>query len=483
MERRQFFGIIARGGTGAALASGVGPGFAGANTKGAARRPCDVAIVGAGLSGLTAARVLTDAGIDVLVLEAQERVGGRTLTINPGGTFIDHGGQWVSPGNDRLMALARDLGVSLFDTWHDGDTVDWNGGQRSTYRGLFPAYWTESEKAETTAGVTTLGQMADAIDLAAPWEAAGAAQLDDQTLEEWLEDHVVSSRARHVIQTGILGVFNSGPGKLSLLAALFVVKSAQDLIRHFNPIGVNQRFVGGAQQLCQKMARQLPGRVLLNTWVHEVNHTPQGVEVVADIVSVRAERAIITLPPALAGRIRYRPALPAARDHLTESTPMGWVIKVHCVYPTRFWREQGLSGAVTSDEGAIRSTADNSPPSGSPGVLVGFIEGAAVRELATESRATRRAAVLADLVRYFGPQAGQPMAYHEHSWGDDEFTRGAYGGYWTEGLWTTYGPVLRAPIGTLHWAGTETSPEWNGKMEGGVRSGERVAAEVLAALR
>ena len=162
---------------------------------------------------------------------------------------------------------------------------------------------------------------------------------------------------------------------------------------------------------------------------------------------------------------------------------MGWVIKVHCVYPTPFWREQGLSGAVTSDEGAIRSTGDNSPPSGSPGVLVGFIEGAAARELATASRATRRAAVLADLVRYFGPQAGQPMAYHEHSWGDDEFTRGAYGGYWTEGLWTTYGPVLRAPIATLHWAGTETSPEWNGKMEGAVRSGERVAAEVLAALR
>jgi monoamine oxidase len=197
---------------------------------------------------------------------------------------------------------------------------------------------------------------------------------------------------------------------------------------------------------------------------------------------VRAKRAIVTLPPTLAGRIRYVPALPAARDHLTESTPMGWVIKVHCVYPTRFWRDQNLSGAVTSDEGVVRATADNSPPSGSPAILLGFIEGAAARDLAPAPLAKRRAAVLADFTCYFGAQAANPLAYYEHSWGDDQWSRGAYGGYWTEGLWTAYGPVLRAPIDTLHWAGTETSPEWNGKMEGAVRSGERVAQEVLAAL-
>jgi monoamine oxidase len=328
--------------------------------------------------------------------------------------------------------------------------------------------------------VKTLEQMASTLDLSAPWAAPDAAALDDQTFDQWLEDNIVSPRARNVIRRGVIGVFGSGPGKLSLLAALFVINSAQDLIRHFNPSGIDRRFVGGAQQLCNRMAERLDGRVLLNAWVSHVHHGARGVTVVAGDLSVRARRAIITLPPALAGRLRYLPALPAARDHLTESTPMGWVIKVHCVYPTRFWREENLSGAVTSDEGAIRATADNSPPSGSPGILVGFIEGAAARELAAQSRAARRAAVLADLARYFGPKAATPLAYYEHSWGDDEFARGAYGGYWTEGLWTAYGPVLRAPIGTLHWAGTETSPEWNGKMEGAVRSGERAAGEVLA---
>jgi monoamine oxidase len=265
--------------------------------------------------------------------------------------------------------------------------------------------------------------------LETPWTAPNAPLWDGQTLDDWLTANVTSKLARAVITRGVQGMFNSGPGELSLLAALFVINSAQDLIRHFHPLGPDQRFVGGAQQLSIKMADTLGGRVILGTWVSHLQHGPNGVRVTADTLSVTARRAIVTLPPTLGGQLRYTPALPAARDHLMESTPMAWVIKVHCVYPTRFWAEDGLSGAVTSDEGAIRATADNSPPSGSPGILVGFIEGAAARELAPATLEERRAAVLADFIRYFGARAGEPLAYCEHSWDDNEFSPGAYGGY------------------------------------------------------
>lgn len=161
---------------------------------------------------------------------------------------------------------------------------------------------------------------------------------------------------------------------------------------------------------------------------------------------------------------------------------MGWVIKVHCVYPKRFWNEAGLSGKVLSDEGAIRATADNSPPTGLPGILVGFFEGTEARRLAAATRAQRHAAAITEFQRYFGSEAANPLAYFEHSWGDDEFARGAYGGYWTPGVWTAYGHALATPIGTLHWAGTETSEAWNGKLEGAIHSGERAAKEVLAVL-
>jgi monoamine oxidase len=167
---------------------------------------------------------------------------------------------------------------------------------------------------------------------------------------------------------------------------------------------------------------------------------------------------------------------------LLQRFPQGSAIKVEAVYPTPFWRSHGLAGQVTSDTGPIRITFDNSPPDGSPGVLLGFVEGQAARAFAALSAADRRSRAIACFVRYFGQQAANPTGYIEMNWAAEPWTRGCYGGFTPPGVLSDFGPAIRAPVGRIHWAGSETSAYWNGYMDGAVRSGERAATEALATL-
>ncbi len=243
-----------------------------------------------------------------------------------------------------------------------------------------------------------------------------------------------------------------------------------------------RRFVGGAQQVAERVAAALGERLIRNTPIHTITQDDAGVRVVGDGLVVTAQQAIIALPPTLAGRLRYQPPLPGLRDQLTQRLPMGTVIKTQCLYPTPFWRAAGLTGQASSDSGAVRVTFDNTPPSGAPGVLLGFIEGDEGRAWGQRTADERRAATLDCLARYFGDEARNPIEYVEQSWAEEEYTRGCYAGYMPPGVWSQFGPALRAPIGRLHWAGTETATIWNGYMDGAVQSGERAAAEALAAL-
>ena len=158
------------------------------------------------------------------------------------------------------------------------------------------------------------------------------------------------------------------------------------------------------------------------------------------------------------------------------------MIKLYAVYDEPFWRQEGLTGQAASDQGPIKVTFDNSPPSGRPGVLMGFMEANDGRAAARLPLADRRAAAVACFVRYFGPRAASPLEYIERDWMAEEFSRGCYGAHFTPGVWGDYGHALIQPVGLVHWAGAECSPVWNGYMEGAVRSGEQVADDVLSAL-
>lgn len=447
-------------------------------------RHADVGIIGAGLAGLMAARELAAAGVSVCVLEARDRVGGRTWTRPASdGTLLDVGGQWIGPTQQRMNRLVAELGIETFKTWDIGENVQYRGGERHTYSGAIPT--TDPLVAgDVMEALLTLNMMAMRVPLETPWTASDAAAWDSQTFATWIDANVSAPGARTLLELAIQAVFSAEPRDLSLLHVLFYIRSAGGLMDLLGVTGGAQetRFITGAQTVANRLADALGDHVVLGARVHTIIQDDAGAQIISDTLVLSCARVIVALPPTLAGRLHYRPALPGLRDQLTQRMPMGTVYKVQCIYPMPFWRDAALTGQASSDTGAVRITFDNSPSDGSRGVLLGFVEGDEGRVFGQRSPQERRAAVLECFVRYFGAQAGQPLDYVEQSWAEEEYTRGCYAGYMPPGVWTMYGAALRAPIGRIHWAGTETATHWNGYMDGAVQSGERVAAEILATL-
>ncbi|MBE9373090.1 flavin monoamine oxidase family protein [Saccharopolyspora sp. HNM0983] len=447
-------------------------------------RTVDVVVIGAGLAGLTAARTLTGAGRTVAVLEARDRVAGRTLGQRMStGVPVEMGGQWIGRTQTEVLKLVVELGLETFPTYDSGSAVTLHNGERTTYSdGTFGL----SEQAAVEVGrlQAELEALADTVSLSSPWESPQAAELDRRTLDEWLRANSDHAEALAFWAAVVPAVFSAEPAELSLLHFLFYVKSAGLLDVLVSTTGGAQelRVVGGAHQIAERMAAQLGESVILGAPVRKIAQCPADVEVDHDGGKVSAQRVIVAIPPTLAGRLHYEPALPASRDGLTQQIPMGCVIKVQIAYPTPFWREAGLNGFAFSLDDELNPTLDNSPPDGSCGVLVGFFEGTHARTAARWSPEQRRAAAVATLVKLFGPEAANPIDYAEQNWMEEEYTRGCYGGRLGAGVWTQYGAALAEPVGRIHWAGAETSGVWNGYMDGAVRSGHRAAAEALAPL-
>ena len=449
-------------------------------------RTADVIVVGAGFAGLAAAKALHAAGVEPLVIEARDRVGGRTCPGSIAGLTIDLGGMWVGPTQTVLDALAREYGVKTYPQYITGKSaIELNGKWHSSEGEDYLALLSLPVKLDVAQLVYRLTALSDSINPESPWTHPKAEAFDAMTLQTWLEEHTHTDGAMSFMVQLVRSVFCAEPGDLSFLYCLFYLRSGGNLeeLTTFRNGAQQRLFVGGVHQLSQRIADNLAERVLLNSAVTDIEQDAEGVSVTCSAATFRAKALIMAIAPALAGRINYSPLLPHRRDALTQRMPMGSVIKVWIAYATPFWRSRGFSGLFSSDVAAFGPAFDVTPPGTAAGILAGFFDARNSVEWSARTSEQRRTEVVRCLTGAFGAQAQAPLEYVEKNWTQERYSLGCYTGTLGPGALTQFGPTLREPVGRIFFAGTESSTIWAGYIEGALRSGARAAAEVHAYLK
>jgi monoamine oxidase len=432
----------------------------------------DVVIVGAGISGLVAARHLVSKGIDnILVLEARSRVGGRTFNHDIGNGYVaEAGGQWVGPTQTAIHELCSELGIGIFPTYFEGETVYDIDGDR------FTDTYSQDEPSNLELKIDAL---ASTVPIENPWSAPKAIEWDALSLADWIREENITGGDEASLISAARYTLDSTTEDVSFLYFLYYVQSAGSLhvLESMRGGAQDSRIEGGSQIISLKIAQALGNKVQLSAPVSKISQLSTTAVVEIQDQKIQCQQIIMAMMPSDCEKIEFEPSLPEKRKLLQENWPSsGGGSKINVVYEKPFWRAAGLNG-MSFGEGKLQFIVDNSPPDGQLGVLMilgsqsnSFSEGAAKEQQVT-----------AELSKLFGPQATQNIGYHEMFWDSEAYTAGCVSAL-MPGVLTKYGSAMRGSAGKIHWAGTEASEVWTGYMEGAVRAGKNAARHAIEAL-
>jgi putrescine oxidase len=445
----------------------------------------DVVIIGAGAAGLTAANDLKRAGLSVAVLEARDRVGGRLHTDVIDGAMLEIGGQWVSPDQTALKDTLAELGLETYPRYREGDSVYIGpDGTLTRFTGdIFPVR-PETEKVMVEL-IETLDRLVAQVDPDKPWETPDAEALDSISFEQWLRERTDDAEAVDNIALFIAGaMLTKPPHAFSALQALLMAASAGSFSHLVDADFIlDERVVGGLQQVPILLAERLGDDVFLGQPVRTLQWGDDGVTVIADGMTVRARFAILAHAPVLYSRISFVPPLPRRQHQLHQHISMGYVIKVHAVYDRPFWRDKGLSGTAFSPYELSHEAYDNTNDGDERGTLVGFVSDEKADRVLALPAEERQELILESLSHYYGEEAKHPVVYYESDWGTEEWTRGAYAASFDLGGLHRYGPDQRTPVGPISFACSDMAGAGYQHVDGAIRMGHEAAAALVKSAR
>ncbi len=442
----------------------------------------DVIIIGAGMAGLSAARLLQASNKSVHLLEARDRVGGRVKSEYFDGNLIEVGGQWIAPDQTRLLEVIEELGLTTYRRYRDGENVYIApDGSRSTYVGeLFPT--ADATEREMERLMEELQALSLEVDPDRPWEHSRAREFDTMSFADWLHTRSTNREAIDNVALFVAGAMLTKPAdSFSMLQGLLMASSAGGFHDLVDPDFIlDARVTGGMHQVPMALAELVGAdNIELGADVRAVETHDDHVIVNTKHSSLSASQVIVAIPPHLVTRIDFDPPLPPVKQQAYQHLSSGQVIKVQAWYDRPFWRTNGLSGTAFSPYQVVHEAYDNTTPDFRGGTLVGFVSDRVADRLYGLRDSERKAEILRSFAAYFGSEALTPTIYYESDWVNEPYTRGAYGSSFAISGLVRYGPASKAPAGPIFFASSDIAGAGFTHIEGAIRMGEAAAQDIL----
>ncbi|MDX8533673.1 flavin monoamine oxidase family protein [Mesorhizobium sp. VK25A] len=417
----------------------------------------DVVIVGAGFTGLCAALDLQRAGIDFLLLEARDRVGGRVEAVRNGlGEVIDSGGQFLCVDMPEVMALAKAYGKTFVETYVDGEFI--------TLPSMTPA------RAERTYHVSmAIRERMNRIDPDDP-------SIAGLTVADWLERQRDEADAKAAFRSLVEGLWCLAADKVPLW---YLIDNDR---RITNEVFELQYFLGDTMQsLAEDLAAELGSRLRLNEAVTRVERGSQGVRISTGSGMIDAPGVLIALPPATAAKLDFAPALPTDLAKALGVWESGAVIKILVRYAKPFWRERGLCGMVMWRDQPGLFACDASKDIDHAALVV-FVGGPLALRWHRLGEAALQAEITARLVQALGPEAADFVDFSARDWTHERWSGGAYSDLIIDVTARNAERVILAGAPPVYFAASEMSPSFPGYVEGAIVAGRIAAAKIQSAI-